>query len=370
MKEFSAGEMAVKSREAAHVKNAEVMRSRKTQGGFSRVTDDQKLRLAQSALTEFSERFHDISRARDTRETQGIAEFVLQNIDCLKCGHSYVLFVNQDWHGFAGELHPVHEALIGSKQTKVVALEYFNPELYVNARNVPLVGMVAHWLWKRRYYQDSDRIRYAKALETTCAKHRKLIAVVDIAQNTNYSLNFYLSYLASIVGGSASLLSLLPDHRTVLVLACLFLYHRFDTGIRRVGKKIGKNLSLGGMFDPEQVHWYEKFFLDLEDGRRILGTSGVRQLVSEYPSNRAEEPSYIVVNVPPAHGIRYALNLLDPTRADTWARKVKQVMYGLVPNISPTVRTWTYKHGICPISEDSSQGTWALVSKRRVKLLQ
>ncbi len=341
----------------------------KTQSGFSRVPDDQKLVIVQRALAEFSERAYAFARARDSRETQGCVEFVLQSIDCLRCGNSYVIFINQDWHGFAGELHPVHKALIGSKQTKVVTLEYFNPELHVNAREVPLLGRVAQWLWNRRYYQDSDRMRYAKALEVVCANHRKPIAVVDIAHNTNYSLNFYLSYLASIVGGSASLLNLLPDHRTTLVPVCLFLYHRLDTGIRRLGKTIGKKLSLGGMFDPEHIYWYEKFFLDLEDSRRILGASGVRQLVSEYPSKDEEEPSYIVVNVPPAHGIRYAFNLLDPTRADTWVRKAKQVMYGLVPNISPTVRTWTYKHGASQAPDNSSQGVWVLMSKRRVKLL-
>ena len=362
--------MIVRTREARYAKDSEEISTGKTQSGFSRVPDNQKLAIAQRALAEFPERVHKLNRARDTGETQGVGEFALQTIDCLRCGHNYVLFVNQDWHRFAGELHPVHEALIGSKQTKVVALEYFNPELHVNARNVPLLGRLAQWLWKRRYYQDSDRIRYAKALETACAKHGKPVAVVDIAHNTNYSLNFYLSYLASIVGGSASLLNLLPDHKAALVLASLFLYHRLDTGIRRLGKKIGKRLSLGGMFDPKHVHWYEKLFLDLEDGRRILGTSGVRQLMSEYPSKDAENPSYIVVNVPPAHGIRYALNLLDSTRADTWARKIKQVVYGLVPNISPTVRTWIYKHGISQAADDSSQGGWVLVSKRRMKLLE
>ncbi len=341
----------------------------KTQRGFSRVPDDQKLAIVQRALAEFPEQAYTFARARDPRETQDCVEFVLQTIDCLRCGNSCVLFVNQDWHGFAGELHPVHKALLGSKQTKVVVLEYFNPELQVNARKVPLLGSVAQWLWNRRYYQDSDRIRYAKALERACATHRKPIAVVDIAHNTNYSWNFYLSYLVSIIGGSASLLNLLPDHRTALVLASLFLYHRLDTGIRRLGKKIGKKLSLGGMFDPEHIHWYEKFFLDLEDGRRILGTSGVRQLVSEYPGKDEEAPSYIVVNVPPAHGIRYAFNLLDPTRADSCVRKAKQVVYGLVPNISPTVRIWTYKHGTSQAPDDSSQGVWALMSQRRAKLL-
>jgi hypothetical protein len=342
----------------------------KTQSRFYRVADDQKLTIAQRALAEFPQLAHHLGRARDPRETQGFVEFVLQTLDCLRCGNSYVLFVNQDWHGFPGELHAVHQALIAAKQTKVVVLEYFNPELHVNAGKVPLLGGVAQWLWNRRYYQDSDRIRYAKALEAACAKHGKPIAVSDIAHTIHYSLNFYLSYLASIVGGCASLLNLLPDQRVALVPASLFLYHRLDTGVRRLGKKIGRKLSLGGMFDPEHVHWYEKFFLDLEDARRILGTCGVRQLVSEYPSQDAEVPSYIVVNVPPAHGIRYAFNLLDPTRADRWARKVKQVVYALIPNISPTVRMWTYKQGRSPATDNSSAGAWALVSKRRVKLLQ
>ncbi len=370
MREVSAREMIVHIQETSHAIDTEEIIVGNTRSGFSRVPDDQKLALVQRALTEFFDPAYHRDRAGNPRETQGFAEFVLQTVDCLRCGNSCVLFINQDWHGFAGELHPVHEALIQSTQTKVVALEYFNPELYVNAGKVPLVGRVAQWLWKRRYYQESDRMRYAKALETACAKHGKPLAVTDIAHTTYYSLNFYLSYLASIVGGSASLLNLLPDHRAVLVPASLFLYHRLDTGVRRLGKKVGKKLSLGGMFDPEHVHWYEKFFLDLEDGRRVLGTSGIRQLVSEYPGKDAEAPSYIVVNVPPAHGIRYALNLLDPTRADMWARKVKQVLYGLVPNISPTVRTWTYKRGVSQAPDDSSQGAWILMSQRRMKLFQ
>ncbi len=106
--------------------------------------------IVQKALAEFPERAHAFARARDLRETQRCCEFVLQSIDCLRCGNSCVIFVNQDWHGFAGELHPVHKALIVSTQTKVVALEYFNPELHVNAGKVPLVGRVAQWLWNRR----------------------------------------------------------------------------------------------------------------------------------------------------------------------------------------------------------------------------
>ncbi|GAC1645405.1 MAG: hypothetical protein NVS4B12_11410 [Ktedonobacteraceae bacterium] len=364
------GKMVVQIRETSHAQDIAGISTRKTQRRFSRVPDDQKLALAQSTLTEFFGSAHHPGTASSPGETQGFTEFVLQTLDYLKCGNSYVIFVNQDWHGFSDKLHPVHEALIASKRTKVVALEYFNPELYVNAGKVPLLGRLARWLWDKKYYQESDRIRYSKALERACEKHGKPIAVADIAHTTYYSLNFYLSYFASIVGGSASLLNLLPDHKAALIPALLFLYHRLDTGIRRLGKKIGRKLSLGGMFDPECVHWYEKFFLDLEDARRILGTSGARQLVSEYPSKDAEAPSYILIYVPPAHGIRYAVNLLDPTRADTWARKVKQVLYGLVPAISPTVRTWTYKHRITPSPDDTSQGAWVLMSKRSVKLLQ
>ena len=334
---------------------------------FSRVSDDKKLALVQKMLAELSEQAHTIVETRSPTEMQNMVDFVLHTIDCLECENSYVLFVNQDWHKFTGKLHPIHQVLIGSKHTRVVVLEYFNPELQVNARNVPFLGSIAHWLWNRRYYQDSDRIRYAIALEAACAKHQKPVAVVDIAHNTNYSFNFYLGYVASIIGGSASLLNFLPDHRIALIFAGLFLYHRLDTGIRRVGNKIGKKLSVGGMFDPERIHWYEKFFLDLEDGRRVLGTCGVRQLVSEYSGEGT--PNYIVVNVPPAHGIRYAFHLLDSTQADTWVRKAKQVVYGLLPNISPTVRTWTYKQGISQAPNNVPHGVWVLMSKRRMKLL-
>jgi hypothetical protein len=340
-----------------------------TDKGFSRVSEGQKLILVQKALAECSDRAYTTEKILYLGETQTFPEFVGHTLDCLKYENSYILFVNQDWHGFTGELHPIHQALIASRHTRVVVLEYFNPELQVNARTVPLLGGIAHWLWNRRYYQDSERMRYAKALENACAKHQKPVAVVDIAHNTNYSFNFYLGYLASIVGGIASLLKFIPDHHIALVLAGLFLYHRLDTGIRRVGNRLGKKLSIGGMFNPNHIHWYEKFFLDLEDGRRVLGTCGVRQLVSEYVAKEKEAPNYIVVNVPPAHGIRYAFHLLDPTQADTWARKVKQVIYGLTPNISPTVRTWTYKRGISHASDHTAHGVWILASKRRMKLL-
>ncbi len=370
MREALTGKMGVHIRETAHAQDTASIITRKTPRSFSRVPNDQKLALAQSTVTEFFGPAHHPDTTRHPAETQGWTEFVLQSLDYLKCGNSYVIFVNQDWHGFSGTFHPVHEALLASKRTKVVALEYFNPELYVNAGKVPLLGRLARWLWDKRYYQQSDRICYAKALERACEKYGKPIAVADIAHTPYYSLHFYLCYLVAIVGGSASLLNLLPDHKAALVPALLFLYHRLDTGMRRLGKKIGRKLSLGGMFDPACVHWYETFFLDLEDGRRILGTCGARQLVSEYPSKDAEAPSYILIHVPPAHGIRYARNLLDPTRTARWGRKVKQVLYGLLPTLSPTVRTWTYKHGITPSPENTSQGAWVLTSKRSVKLLE
>lgn len=356
-------DMIVSNQEARLKGEYERTRVRKSQNSFFRVSETRKVAIAQKVLAEFARQDYTYA------EAQAFVEFVFQRIDCLQCGNSYVIFVNLDWHDFSGNLHPVQEALIASRLTRVVTLEYFNPELYVNAESVPLLGKVARWLWSRNYYQESARIRYAKALERACAKYSKPVAVTDIAHNTNYSLNFYLSYLISFVAGGASLLHLLPDHRAALLLASFFLYHRLDTGIRRLGKKLGKKLSLGGAFDPEYIHWYEKFFLDLEDGRRVLGAAGIRQLVSEYTGNERETPDYILVNLPPAHGIRYAFTLLDATRADVWARKIKQVVYGLVPNISPSVRTWIYKCGITSAtreSDEASPGVWVRMSKRRI----
>jgi len=339
---------------------------RKSQNGFSRVSENQKMAIVQNALAEFAQ------HTSTGEEAQEVTEFVARTLDCLQWGNSYVIFVNLDWHDFSGHLHPVQEAFIASRFTRVVTVEYFNPELSVNAASVPLLGNVAYWLWSRKYYQDSDRIRYAKALERACVKYRKPVAVPDIAHNTNYAFNFYLCYLVSFVAGGASLLNLLPDHRAAFLLASFFLYHRLDTGLRRVGKKLGKKLSLGGAFDPEHVHWYEKFFLDLEDGRRVVGASGIRQLLCEYASKERKTPGYILVNMPPAHGIRYASTLLDSTRVDVWARRIKQVVYGLIPNISPSVRTWTYKRGIrqtVPDQGNASPGAWVLMSKRRITFL-
>ena len=323
--------------------------------------------IAQNVLEELAH------QAYTYAEAQKFAEYIGRTVDCLQYGNSYVIFINIDWHDFSGNIHPVQEAFIASRLTRIVMLEYFNPELFVHAANVPLLGNMARWLWNRNYYQESERIRYAKALERACVKYKKPVAVTDIAHTTNYSLNFYLSYLVSFVAGVASLFNLLPDHHAALLLAGCFLYHRLDTGMRRLGKKLGKKLSLGGAFDPEYIHWYEKFFLDLEDGRRVLGASGIRQLVSEYAGQEKETPSYIVVNLPPAHGIRYAFTLLDVTRADIWARKIKQVLYRLVPNISPSVRTWVYKRGITGATqecEEASPGVWVRVSKRRLPFLQ
>lgn len=357
--------MIINSQEACLKTKSERTHVRKNQNVFVRVLENQKMAIAEKVLAEFTQQTY------TDAGTQECAKFVDRMIDCLQYGNIYIIFVNLDWHDFSGSLHPVQEAFIASQFTRIVMLEYFNPELSINAENVPLLGKVALWLWNRNYYQESDRIRYAKALERACVQHRKPVAVTDIAHNTNYALNFYLSYLVSFVAGGASLLKLLPDHRATLLLASFFLYHRLDTGIRRLGKKLGKKLSLGGAFDPEHIHWYEKFFLDLEDGRRVLGAAGIRQLASEYADNG--RPGYILVNLPPAHGIRYAYTLLDATRADVWARKFKQVVYGLLPNISPTVRTWIYKCGITDTiqtSDGTSPGVWACVSKRRVPILR
>ncbi len=341
---------------------------RKEQESFTRLSSNQKLMIAQKVLAEFSLQAY-VYDCGVHEDVQPGADFIKQAIDCLQCGNCYVIFVNLDWHNFSGYIHPLHEAFIASQYTKVVMLEYFNPELFVNAERVPLLGKLARWLWSRKYYQESDRIRFAKVLERACVKYEKPVTVTDIAHNTNYSFNFYLSYLVSFVMIGASLFHLLPNYRVALLLASCFLYHRLDTGLRRLGKRLGRKLSLGGAFDPEHVHWYEKFFLDLEDARRVLGAAGIRQLVREYTDNEQDTPAYIIVNLPPAHGIRYASVLLDATRADVWARSIKQTVYGLLPNISRSVRTWVYKRSITRTpqnSDDTAAGIWVCTSKRKI----
>ena len=341
---------------------------KKEQESFTRLSGNQKLMMAQEVLAEFSQQAY-TGNCEIREDVQTCADSIIQAIDCLQCDNCFVIFVNLDWHNFSDYIHPLHEAFIASQYTNVVMLEYFNPELFVNAERVPLLGKLARWLWSRKYYQESDRIRFAKALERACVKYEKPVTVTDIAHNTNYSFNFYLSYLVSFVMIGASLFHLLPNYRVALLLASCFLYHRLDTGLRRLGKRLGRKLSLGGAFDPEHVHWYEKFFLDLEDARRVLGAAGIRQLVREYTDNEQDTPAYIIVNLPPAHGIRYASVLLDATRADVWARSIKQAVYGLLPNISRSVRTWVYKRSITRTpqnSDDTAAGIWVCTSKRKI----
>ena len=294
-------------------------------------------------------------------------------------------------------VHPILEAYMASQKTNVVMVEYFDPELRQNAEAAKYnIGvLISQGKNTLKAYEESipifPSLQFSRNLTATCQKLRKTVAVADIANKPDYSISRTLLRLFPIES------FLTPPYETNLIQLAKVIINMGIRGTYYRFLESGPEKSTFG-FDKKNIHPNEKFFIDLEDARRLFIAKGIEQLTQEYkPFLQNEHPEVegkkdiiresnpqIVVCYPEAH-IRRILNYLQIHHVTD---SVKEIIHKLTaPTLDYAVRTWEYKDQLQKLKESGYQwgkpdkvGTaeenskpdlagWRMVSKRPIPFI-
>lgn len=280
--------------------------------------------MCRLAKVDFRDKITDSTFTPETVES-----FIKEHVTGIRIGSVDVIIINQEHSEFnlSEGLPPVLKAYIASEKTKAVLEEYFNPELRLNAENMPILGVV----------------------------------VADIANKMSYMTDRFLAH-------ATALLVALPLAQQNLALANIVSSIVYMGGVEAYGQITNK-----GMFDKEQVHNYEKILLSAEDARRVYVAEGIKQLAHEYQPRQGEVVSdetrpQIVVVYPEAHAKRIANYLENPLIVDRLSQTAKRIMYRTLPNLDFSVRTYEWKENLAKLASDPALANWQLVSNRPIKL--
>ena len=261
----------------------------------------------------------------------------------VRVGKTDVVFVEQE-HILGVELDPSLESIARASGTKVIMVEYFEPELRANARNFPVLGKLLEKGFDARI-QVGDKTGLSNKLAQIAKETGKPIAVADIANKAEY----YYGY--SLVPSGLELASVVFP-----VLLPLAVTYGSMWGINRLHEFI----TLKGHFDTKKIHQYEKVLFDTEDARRVFAAIGIRQLTNEYQPI-ATKPCRILVCYPKAHAMRIANYLTDRELTSTISQATKGLMYRLYPALDISVRQYTWK---AMFAKDTSLAGWQQFSNR------
>lgn len=278
--------------------------------------------------------------------TNTLREFLDEKCEGVRIGNTDVIFISQD-HTRILEMDPDLESLVGAPGTKVILVEYFEPELVANARNFPVLGALLEQVFKEGGGAGVKTVLSNKLAEIA-KKKGKPIAVADIANKAEYYFGYSLAP-GGLIAASNIFPALLP-----VAITYSTMY-----GVNRIHEFITKK----GHFDPDKIHKYEKMLLDTEDARRVFVAMGARQLASEYEP-RGSEPCRVLACYPKAHVMRIADYLTNQETLSKMSRTAKQLLYRLYPAIDITVRQYQYKDTLARLAQDQSLAGWKRFSNR------
>lgn len=213
------------------------------------------------------------------------------------------------------------------KNSSLVFVEYFPPELARKVYSVPGIGNMAKFLADEAV--NGVNPFFNKILETA-ATYKKSVAVADIANGLEYMA--YHGLLRSIPGGA----TLLLGYENIIF------------------REVGLGLLWGGMLTNLQEalrtgvygknrSWWEKFVVDMEDARRLITARGIEQEALKRPG------AQIALVSPRAHVDRIKWYLKNPNDS---VSKAKEKIYSLFVGLDKSTR----------IYKPTSTGDWQQIS--------
>jgi len=104
-----------------------------------------------------------------------------------------VIVVHQDYEEQQGRMEDVLHAYIGDPRTKVVLVEYFEPEIKENVARIPVAGKILSEILAEE--KNSPRFAFAREVTNACQQEGKPIAVADIANKPFYYVDALIPLL-------------------------------------------------------------------------------------------------------------------------------------------------------------------------------
>lgn len=311
-----------------------------------------KAELLDGAMRQFRDKISEGDLAR-----WEIERFVSETVTGIKINGVDVISIDIGNHKKEA-LSSVAKAYLGSKRTKTIVVEYFEPELRKNG-----VYAVLHPVKSARNYGRSmlgkppipytyakaphPQLRTAIEVASALKDAGKPVAVADIANQFGFPIAYSTLLLTPIL--SLTLALGLPS----------YVVHA------RPIAKVAEMVAEKGMYNKKRVTKSEHWVLDFEQARRLYLAKGVEQLTKEQQPEDEQESPQIVVLYPRAHTMRMEDTLLHPRRSN----KVKSAFYKTwAPYLNFSVRHWRYRKAGVDERGRSYKAKWIRESKKRITM--
>ena len=289
---------------------------------WPRVTDRNVSRIPKDELIKSLKKSTQFAVEEGSVSEEVRDRFVQRHVRGYRVDGMRVLLVDHEFdRPFEGvkltELHPAAKALMTSKSTYAVGMEYFLPEIRRNISRIPYIGP-----WALRKEEQRPRLTFSKELVEVAAKAPKAVFVVDPANRESVWLTHHLLPWAVALG----LLAALPVFPEVVknpaVLLPAIAYLTMYSDIRKIGR------------DHRSLHpLFQRFGISEDDGRRIFIAPGIKKVVQKVKATdpQAVADKDLVLVYPKAHTMRIGDYLEHP-------HYVKQLLYRLRLDVPKKMR--------------------------------
>lgn len=242
------------------------------------------------------------------------------NVTLLSCDHVPIKMPRLD---------PWQEIETKIQESSLIFVEYFPPELQTTIYQNRFIGSHA-----RKEGRNAGIDNFFNEIGSLAAKHKKNIAVADIANNLPFLVHYVVSMTWPMPAVLATLATKEPSYLPVLILEDLGLLNNW--------------LSLTAA-QSEYPNTLEKFLLNMDDARRVLTTRALAQTAKEQPG------SNLLYISPHVHVNRIREYLKHP---ESLSYRIKSRAYSLLPGLDKTTRVYRY---------DPKEDIWDKISSTPIK---
>lgn len=210
--------------------------------------------------------------------------------------------------------------------SNLLFVEYFPHELRATTYHKPLVGVIA-----RSYSQDHGIDSFFDRVSGIAHQSEVPIAVADIANKPLYEAYYGAMKYGPLASGAIDIIKAVKDPSQRI---------RALRGIVRIAytfMQAYQESFQNGIFNNQRLSVFDRFLINLEDGRRIFTARALQQEAERRSRNDKPWSDDLAYIGPRAHTLRIKHHLLNPK--DPSANIRAQIYYAL-PGLDFSIRVY------------------------------
>lgn len=283
--------------------------------------------------------------------------YITENVHAMEYKNTTIITVDHD-SVFETHLNDTLAELVSNPTIDSVVVEYFSPELSIQAKKIPVVGSYLASgidnpsrglpIDAKRLKSYGRRLNFAKELSQTLATAGKEVTCVDIANKPAYMMLRELWTVANMaVGGAAGneVDKMLAKNGVQSDVS----YKDIGVGVPLAWRLLNPVFQMmrAGIYNTKELSYLDSVQLHMEDARRLIAASGLKQKIDREGSGQLHKTLLVVY--PKAHNMRIR-NYLDQMAQGSvkTSTKIKELAYRLIssPILDLKERVYKFSNGI------------------------